>query len=124
VKLAILLLCLWAVPRSVFALGQQRYVESVVRPGSFPIAQGKTCAAIYVDSSDYPGVIRAAGDLRADIERVTGCTPVIAHDSAALPAHTIVVGSIGKSPLVTRLTDTAAIAGKWESFQTQLWANN
>jgi hypothetical protein len=42
------------------------------RPGAFALAQGKTVANVYVDSSDWPGVIRAAGDLEGDIARVTG----------------------------------------------------
>jgi len=106
-------------PFAALALGQPRYVGTVAQPGSFAIARAKTCAAIYVDAGDYAGVIRAAGDLQADIARVTGCTPVLVHDAASLPAHTIVIGSVDKSPLVKRLTDTSGIAGKWESFLIQ-----
>jgi len=106
-------------PYAALALGQPRYVETALRPGSFPIAQARTCAAIYVDASDYAGVIRAASDLQADIARVTGCTPALVHDPARLPAHTIVIGSLDKSPLVERFADTSAIAGKWESFLIQ-----
>jgi hypothetical protein len=106
-------------PSAALALGQPRYVETVARPGSFPVAQGKTCAAIYVDPTDYAGVIRAAGDLQSDIARVTGCTPAIVHDTNSLGPHAIVIGSLARSPLVKRLTDTAAIAGKWESFLVQ-----
>ena len=106
-------------PTAALALGQARYVETVARPGSFPIAQAKTCAAIYVDAGDYAGVIRAAGDLQADIAHVTGCTPVITHDTGGVGAHPIVIGSVERSPIVKLLTDTAAIAGKWESFLIQ-----
>jgi hypothetical protein len=94
-------------------------VETVGRPGSFPIAQAQTCATIYVDAGDYAGVIRAAGNLQADIARVTGCTPAITHGTGGHGAHAIVIGSIGRNPLIKRLTDTAAIAGKWESFLIQ-----
>ncbi len=116
-----LLVCAAAafLPSALWALGQPRYVETVARPWNFPIAQAKTCAAIYVDTGDYPGVIRAAGDLQADIARVTGCTPSITHDATKLPAHTIVIGSLEKSPLVKHMADTTAIAGKWESFLIQ-----
>ena len=111
-------LCLLAFPGAVYGLGQVSYVETVSRPGSFLIAQRQTCAALYVDAADYPGVIRAAGDLQADIERVTGCRPAITHDAARQDA--IVIGSLEKSPLVGRLVDTSAIAGKWESFITEV----
>jgi len=110
-------------PHAALALGQPRYVETVAHPDSFPIAHAKACAAIYVDAADYPGVIRAAADLQADINRVTGCTPALTHDAASLPARTIVIGS-DKSPLVKRLTDTNAIAGKWESFLIQAVRGN
>jgi hypothetical protein len=112
-------ICLFLLPHAALALGQARYVETVARPGSFPIAEAKTCASIYVDANDYAGVIRAAGDLQADIARVTGCTPVITHDATKLGAQAIVIGSLEKGPLVKRLTDTSAIAGKWESFLVQ-----
>ena len=114
-----LLLCLFLLPHTALALGQVRYVETVGRPGSFPIAQAQTCATIYVDAGDYAGVIRAAGNLQADIARVTGCTPAITHGTGGHGAHAIVIGSIGRNPLIKRLTDTAAIAGKWESFLIQ-----
>jgi len=106
-------------PHIVLALGQARYVETVAQPGSFPIAQARRCAAIYVDAGDFAGVIRAAGDLQADIARVTGCTPAITHDTGGFGAHAIVIGSIEKAPLIKRMTDTASIAGKWESFVIQ-----
>src|SRR5271166_6174453 len=102
--LSFLLLCLFLLPHAALPLGQPSYVETVAQPGSFPIAQAKTCATIYVDPADYPGVIRAAGDLQADIARVTNCTPAITHDTGALPAHVIVIGSLERSPLVKRLT--------------------
>lgn len=118
-RIITILLCLCAVSAGAYALGQPSYVESTARSGSFPIAQAKTCAVIYVNPGEFPGVIRAAGDLQADIERVTGCKPAVTHDST-LSVPTIVVGSVEKCPLVKRLTDTTAIAGKWESFLTQV----
>src|ERR1022692_4886515 len=97
-------------PTAALALGQARYVETVARPGSFPIAQAKTCAAIYVDAGDYAGVIRAAGDLQADIAHVTGCTPVITHDTGGVGAHPIVIGSVERSPIVKLLTTIPAVS--------------
>ena len=105
--------------QAAVAIGQPRYVEGIARPGSFPIAEGKMCAAIYVDGNEYPGVIRAAGDLQADIARVTGCTPAITHETGGMGAHVIIIGSLERSPMVKRLIDTGSIAGKWESFLIQ-----
>ena len=46
-------------------------------PGSFCIARDGSAAAIFVGTEDFPGVIRAAGDLRTEVERVTGVTPAL-----------------------------------------------
>ena len=85
-------------------------------------------ATIYVDAKDWPGVIRAAGDLQADVKRVTGIAPAMAPDAKALPANTVIIGTIGKSAIIDRLVsqgkiDVKAIKGKWESFFLQTVAN-
>lgn len=36
------------------------------------LPRGGSRSNLYVSSDDHPGVIRAAGDLQADIDRVTG----------------------------------------------------
>jgi hypothetical protein len=106
----------------LFAIGQTRYVESTRSAGAFALAQGKTAASLVVASSDYPGVIRAAGDLRSDVARVTGITP-----GFALAADTVIVGTLGKSAVIDQLVrdrkiDVSKIAGKWESFLIQVVA--
>ncbi len=111
------------VPAAAFALGQPRYVETTARPGSFAVAQGKTCASIYVGESEYAGVARAAGDLAADIARVTGCTPAVVRTTPGAGARGIVIGTVEKSAMVSRLVDTSGIAGKWETFATQTAGN-
>ena len=54
------------------ALGQAKYVEFVRHPNDFAIAEGESLATIYVDPNDHAGVVRAVGDLQADVARVTG----------------------------------------------------
>src|SRR5882757_1533690 len=70
-----LLLMLLADPRAAFALGQKQYVATIPSQGSFPIVQEKTAATIYVDANDHAGVARTAGDLGADVNRVTSFSP-------------------------------------------------
>ena len=107
------------------AIGQTRYVlDRPSAAGAFPIVEARTAASIYVDSADWPGVARAAADLQADIERVTGIKPAIVHDAASLGAHAIVIGTIGRSALVDRMIrekkiDASGVAGKWEAFVIQ-----
>jgi len=122
-----LLVTLWlfVFSPSSFAIGQGRYVKSVHEPGSFTIVQGKVVATLYVDDNDYKGVVRAVGDLQADIERVSNCSPAISHRFEGLGANTIIVGTLGKSALLDRLVregkvDATPIAGKWESFLIQV----
>jgi len=121
----LVVLCFFAFCRSALAIGQPRYVEEAPSPGSFAIVHGKIAAPIYVDSRDYAGVARAAGDLRADIARVTGCTPAFAREEQGLGTRAVIVGTIGRSQIIDRLIrdrkiDVAGIAGRWESFLIQV----
>jgi hypothetical protein len=81
-------------------------------------------AAIRVDASDWPGVLRAAHDLQADVDRVTGVTP--GWDTSV--RRMVLIGTVGKSPLIDQLVhagkiDVSGIRGKWESFFLQTVAN-
>lgn len=122
---ALLLVAALFVPRISFALGQEKYVETVPSRGSFPLVQGKVAATIFVDAADLRGVIRAADDLQADVARVTRLSPGISRDEKNLGQNVVLVGTIGKSPLLDRLIqektiDVSKIAGKWESFLIQV----
>ena len=100
-KFLVSALCILASAGSAFAIGQARYVETAPSPGSFAIAQGKAAATLCVDSTDWPGVVRAVGDLQADIERVTGVKPAICSDAAALKTSAIIIGTVGRAPSST-----------------------
>jgi len=104
------------------AVGQERYVTDAADDGSFPVVQEGKAARIYVDPSDWTGVIRAAGDLQSDIERVTGIKPEIVSDPDNLSGNIIIVGTIGKSRIIDELMrggkiNAIRISGQWESFQ-------
>lgn len=123
-----LALLLFLAPIPAGAIGQTRYVLDRPAAGAFPIVHAGTAATIYVDSADWPGVARAAGDLQADIARVTGVKAAIVHDAASLGAHAIIIGTIGRSALVDRLIgakriDASGVAGKWEAFVIQATAS-
>nr|WP_048821316.1 glycosyl hydrolase 115 family protein [Streptomyces ipomoeae] len=91
------------------------YISFSPAPGAFPLVG----APVVVDPEDHPGVVRVAGDLRSDIERVTGVRP---GDSVA--REVVLVGTIGRSPLIDGLIaagklDVSGVRGKWEtSLQT------
>ncbi|HTL72446.1 MAG TPA: glycosyl hydrolase, partial [bacterium] len=108
-----------------FALGQVQYVETVPGRDSFPLVQQNAAAVLCVDSSDWPGVIRAAGDLQADIRRVTDRTPALSESETVSGANVVIIGTVGKSALIDQLVraekiDISPIAGKWESFFIQV----
>jgi hypothetical protein len=110
------------------AIGQEAYVQNRATPGSFPIVQGARAAAIFVDPADWPGVIRAAKDLQADILRVTGRNTTVSANLNQLAGKPIIIGTIGKSDGIRRLVqsgkiDIKQIEGKWESFFLQVVQN-
>ena len=101
--------------------GLQTGIVSVnAGPGSFPLVRDGNAAALFLDSNDFAGVLRAAGDLQADINRVTGTKPALTTNLAPT-GITVIVGTLGKSSLVDSLVKAGklnadAISGKWESF--------
>jgi hypothetical protein len=104
---------------------------SAVLPGlaeagtGFPLASRGRAATIVVGSGDLPGVRRVAGDLAADVERVTGVRPAVSFDVVPPHGPVVLVGTLGHSPLVDDLVaagklDVTGIAGKWETSLSQV----
>ncbi len=123
--LAALVLCLVCAPGTLFAIGQEQYVTTKAEAGSFPIARAGAVAAIYVDSRDWPGVIRAAGDLQSDIARVTSRKPLVVREPESLSGDAVIIGTVGRSRILERLAsagkiNTRRIAGQWETFSVQV----
>ncbi|WP_344861103.1 glycosyl hydrolase 115 family protein [Planomonospora alba] len=93
-------------------------------PGRFPLAARGAAAPIVVSDADHAGVVRAAGDLQADVERVTGVKPALGRNDVPKAADVVLVGTVGRSPLIDELVtagklDVSGIRGKWEtSLQT------
>jgi hypothetical protein len=119
------LLLLPALACRCFGLGEIQHVETTPDRGSFPICENKSVVVIGVATNDFAGVARAAGDLQADIARVTGLTPKISTGAADAGPNVILVGTIGHSEIIDRLIrekkiDVSEIAGKWESFFLQV----
>lgn len=115
--------CLGASPAAL-ALGRKPFVASAPSRGAFPLVARGVAAPIVVDPQDHAGVLRAAGDLRQDVERVTGIRPALVEGTAPRgPA--VVVGTLGRSGLIERLIqggklDVRDIRGRWESSLIQV----
>src|SRR5262249_52300082 len=120
-RFALATLVLFAVAQFASAIANDTYIQWTDSPGAFPLVNSDNVAAVHVDPSDWAGVVRAVGDLRDDIKRVTGKEPA---DRRRSP-HPIIVGTLGHCPLIDRLIDdgkidVSAIQGKWESFLIQV----
>ena len=103
-------------------------VSDQAMAGSFPLLVAKQPAPIFLDPADWPGVLRAGADLQADEERVTGLKPVLATNGAPAGKFAVIIGTLGKSPLMDGLVKAGklnadAISGKWESFIITTVAN-
>ncbi len=123
--LPVVILCLFSLTSMCLAVSRARYVDFVQSQGSFSIAQKSDVAALYVDSQDHAGVIRAVKDLQADIARVTDHTPTITHEETGLKKNTVIIGTVGKNKIIDQLVkdgkvDVSLITGKWESFLIQV----
>lgn len=96
-------------------------VDEAKTDTDFPIVIDRRSAAIIrFDEADFKGVIRAIGDLRNDIERVTGVKPSL-ETSGSSAEYEIIVGTFGQSSLIDKLVsskklDITELKGKWESF--------
>ncbi|MFD2720375.1 glycosyl hydrolase 115 family protein [Hymenobacter monticola] len=92
--------------------------------GDFTLAAAGKTAPIYASAAEWPGVLRAAKDLQADVQRVTKTEPRFSTEKPA-GAEVVLIGTIGKSPLIDGLVkagklSTAGVAGKWETFVRQV----
>lgn len=110
---------------AAFALGQTKYVETAPAPGSFVLAHGGSVAKLWVEPDDWPGVIRAAHDLRDDLHRVTGLDAAFSTDAKPPTGDVVLIGTIGRSRTIDRLIhehkiDVSQIQGQWESTLTQV----
>ncbi|WP_461011646.1 glycosyl hydrolase 115 family protein [Streptomyces capparidis] len=91
----------------------------------FPLVRGGAAVDVFVDAADDPAVVRAAGDLVVDVERVSGVRPALRHAVPGRAARLVLVGTLGASPVIDRLAaegrlDTSGVAGRWEASVTQV----
>lgn len=88
-------------------------------PDRLALIEGGRVATVLADPGDDAGVLRAAADLRADLDRVRG-GPGPTRDSMA-----VIAGTIGRNPLIDRLIaegrlDVTGVTGVWEAFVQQV----
>ncbi|HTZ20682.1 MAG TPA: glycosyl hydrolase 115 family protein, partial [Opitutaceae bacterium] len=123
------LLALAAATIAGAALGDAPWVDITPgTPGALTLVHDGNTAPLVVATDDWPGVLRAARDLQADIERVTGIRPTVETAAPMRAAHVVLIGTLGHSTLIDGLVrsgrlDATAIAGRWEAFVTEVVAD-
>ncbi|MFT4249551.1 MAG: glycosyl hydrolase 115 family protein [Pseudomonas sp.] len=93
--------------------------------GALPLIEHGAPVTVLADANDFPGVLRAARDLRGDLSAVAGRDAVLSTDASAPPRIAIIAGTLGHSPRVDRIVrergiDTHALAGRWEAYLLQV----
>ncbi len=97
------------------------WVHDKFATGDFKLAEGSQLAQVFVAPEDFKCVQIAGNLFTGDVEMVTGHKPVLVTDSAKLNAPAVLVGTLGKSPLIDKLVadgklDAKQLVGQWESF--------
>lgn len=123
-----LFILLLACSSGVAALGESVYIAEKPTKDSLTIVGPDHKANIFVAETDYPGVIRAAKDLAADIQRVSSYQPTLVQQNSDLAPSAIIVGTLGRGGLVDDLVqagvvDVSAIKGRWDAFHLQVVDN-
>ena len=103
VRLACVLMCgLFTVHAN--ALGGPQYVTNKGGMGSLALVEKGKAIPLYVGADDWPGVIRAVGDLSEDVRRVTGVQPQVVKDRAgSYGVDVVLIGTIGRSAAIDDL---------------------
>jgi hypothetical protein len=97
-------------------------------PEAFTISNAGRSSPLCINSSDFPGVLRALHDLKMDIGKVTDHEPALVMDKLLEQEDLVIVGTIGKSALIDQLIKSKKInvddiKGKWETSLTQVVKN-
>jgi hypothetical protein len=111
-------------PQLTFAIGGESYVHFENGKGRFPLSFSGKSAPLCVSSKDYTGVLAILKNFQNDIASVTDARPETFVDSLPHSKEVVLVGTIGRSPLIDKLVqekklDAKGIAGAWESFLIQ-----
>ncbi|MFO7445962.1 MAG: glycosyl hydrolase 115 family protein [Ignavibacteriaceae bacterium] len=111
-----------------YANGKLSYVSAEKGEGKFVLSEAGLSAPLLASTQDYPGVIRVLKHLQNDITTVTGAKPELITDNMPAAKGIVIVGTLGKSPLIDKLVQDKKInvddiKGKWETFVIEVVEN-
>ncbi|MBN2590188.1 MAG: glycosyl hydrolase 115 family protein [Sedimentisphaerales bacterium] len=127
-KFWILFLLFTLVAQTALGIDFESNISEQNKSGALTLAADGKAAPLYISSQDWPGVIRALGDLQSDIKKVTGIEPAISKDAVPSAKEVVLVGTLGKSPIIDQLAsenkiDVSDVKGQWETFIVQVVEN-
>ncbi|MFZ1290433.1 MAG: glycosyl hydrolase 115 family protein [Melioribacteraceae bacterium] len=104
------------------------YVTTKKSNSVFTLSENGKSIPIFISSEDYVSVINAANNLQTDFKNVTGNDTQIIKDKISDKKSIIIIGTIGKSPIINKLILEAklnidSIKGKWEAYKIQIVEN-
>jgi len=116
---------LFSAPQDLTSRKNESYVSTRKSAGAFTLSASGKSAPLCVSSLDYPAVLRVAKDLQADIGRVSNVQPTLAVDSIPASREIVVIGTLGKNPLIDKLAmqrkiDVKGIEDQWEAYIVQV----
>jgi len=111
-----------------YGITPNKYVTNRAGKENFPLASKGKAASVLVSNNDFSGVLRVVGHLQNDIKTVTGVFPILYKDSFEDSDFVIIIGTLGKNPIIDKLAkegkiDGTELQGKWEKFTTQIVDN-
>ncbi len=123
--LVLVLTCLLMNSPARAALGEAAYVSEKPRRGALTLADTAGTATLYAHPDDHKGVLRALGDLQRDIEKVSGQMPARIDRAEALRGHAVIVGTLGRSPLIDQLVAEGKISpgeirDRWDGYHLEV----
>lgn len=103
---------------------ETQFVVEDRQSGAFSLVPCGAAAPIYLNKSDFSGVLKVASNLQGDIESVSGRKPEIIHDLDSPRKNIVIVGRLGKNAVLDKLVETQKInvervKGKLDAFGVQ-----
>ncbi|MDF3012827.1 MAG: glycosyl hydrolase [Cellvibrio sp.] len=109
---------------AALALGEKSWLAKSAS-SNLTLIDEKNTAELIIDSNEFPGVVRAAKNLQADIEKVSGKKPALHNLVDEKNKEIVLIGTLGKNTLIDQLVashklDVSKIRGQWDAYQVQI----
>ena len=108
-----------SLPTASWAIGTPSYVSTTSGKNFFTLSASGKSNPLFINTSDFPGVIRALKDLQSDINKVTNHKPELVFNKLPTNKQVVIVGTYGKNLIIDELVknkkiDVKDIVGKWD----------